>query len=368
MTQASAALGGGISIRHPRLPRFAPLIAGAVAVSAGVIIGLVAHFSIAGIVVLAALLYVLLLPTWSLVVENRRSAVDRLVTALIWCALGIALAPLLSILWMVIHNGASQLTASFFTNNGVQTLSFVGGKVAYVGGGGIAHALIGTLIITLAATIISVPIGIMAAIYLVEYGSKSRAASVLRFLVDVMTGIPSIVAGLFAYALFALLLGPSVTMAFSGSLALALLMIPIVVRATEEMLKLVPDHLREASYALGVPKWRTILKIVLPTSSSGIITGVTLAIARVIGETAPLLITVGWSAATNFNLFATTTPTATLPTFIYNTYSNQTGTAAVVHQHVDQAWGAALVLIIIVLVLNLIARILGRILAPSRSH
>lgn len=355
---------GHISVRHARLPRFAPLLALVVSAAAATLVGLSLHFSIAGIVVVTGIFHLILLPVWSLVVENRRAAVDRLVTSAVWCSLVIALAPLLSIIWMVLQRGISQLSWSFFTDNGVQTLSPTTFKP--VGGDGIAHALIGTLVITAAAAVISIPIGVLAAIYLVEYGQKSRAASALRFLVDVMTGIPSIVAGLFAYALFALIFGPSVKMALGGSIALSLLMIPIVVRSSEEMLKLVPEHLREASYALGVPKWRTILRVVLPTASAGIITGITLAIARIIGETAPLLIVAGSSVATNFNLFAKTTPTETLPVFIFDTYNDQTGSNAAVH--VAHAWGAALVLIIVVLVLNVAARVLGRMLAPKKGH
>lgn len=364
MTSASIGAETHLAVRRARLPRFAPLLVVVIAAAAATLIGLSVGFSLVGIAVLAGAFYLVALPAWSAVVENRRSAVDRLVTSAVWCSLVIALAPLLSILWMVLSNGVSQLTWSFFVDNGVQTLSPTTFKP--VGGDGIAHAIVGTLIITAAAAVISIPIGVLAAIYLVEYGQKSRPASVLRFLVDVMTGIPSIVAGLFAYALFALLFGPSVKMALGGSIALSLLMIPIVVRSSEEMLKLVPEHLREASYALGVPKWRTILKVVLPTASAGIITGITLAIARVIGETAPLLIVAGSSAATNYNLFGKTTPTETLPVFIFNTYNDQTGKNASVH--VAHAWGAALVLIIVVLALNLLARVLGRMLAPSKSH
>src|SRR5699024_9116358 len=149
-------------------------------------------------------------------------------------------------------------------------------------------------------TLISVPVGLLTAIYLVEY-SRGRLAKAITFFVDVMTGIPSIVAGLFAYALFALIFGPGVRMGIMGAIALSVLMIPVVVRSNEEMLKLVPNELREASYALAVPKWRTILKVVLPTSLAGITTGVTLAIARVIGETAPLLVTVGITSGDNIN-------------------------------------------------------------------
>lgn len=356
MTDISADLTTHISVRHPRLPRLAPVLTATLAIAAALIIGLSLHFNIAGIVVIAALLHLIALPIWSLAVENRRSAVDRLMTGLVWSALAIALIPLASLLWMVVKNGAGQLSSTFFTSS----MRNVIGQ-----GGGIQHAMVGTLTITLAATVISVPIGVMAAIYMVEYGSLSRAAAVLRFLVDVMTGIPSIVAGLFAYALFALFFGAGVQMGLGGAVALSLLMIPIVVRSTEEMLKLVPEHLREAAYALGVPKWRTIVKVVLPTASSGIITGITLAVARVIGETAPLLIIAGATASTNWDLFAPQTPTETLPVFIYSQYISP---GLFPQFSIDRAWGAAFVLIIIVLALNLIARILGRILSPSKSH
>jgi phosphate transport system permease protein len=230
-------------------------------------------------------------------------------------------------------------------------------------GGGIYHAILGTLMITLAATVISVPIGLMSAIYLVEYGNSSRAARTITFLVDVMTGIPSIVAGLFAYALFVLFFGEGVRMGFGGAVALSLLMIPIVVRSCEEMLKLVPHDLREAAYALGVPKWRTITKVVLPTSLAGIITGVTLAIARVIGETAPLLIIAGSTDSVNTNLFAERM--MTLPVFIYYSYT-QPGVPAEFGQ--ERAWGAALVLIVIVMALNLLARAVGRYFAPKSGR
>ena len=356
MTDVALASSEHISVRRPRLPRFAPVLVAIVAVAAAVLIGLSASFSIAGIVIVAVLIYLVALPLWSFIVENRRSAVDRLFTTLVWCALGIALLPLISLVVMVVKNGAGQLTGTFFSSS----MRNVIGQ-----GGGIQHALVGTLMITAAAAVISVPVGILAAVYLVEYGGKSRAAAALRFLVDVMTGIPSIVAGLFAYSLFALFFGAGVQMAFGGSVALSLLMIPIVVRSTEEMLKLVPEHLREASYALGVPKWRTIVKVVLPTASSGIITGVTLAVARIIGETAPLLIIAGATASTNWDLFAPQTPTETLPVFIYSQY---TSPGLFPKFATDRAWGAALVLIIVVLILNLMARVLGRIFAPSKSH
>jgi phosphate transport system permease protein len=176
----------------------------------------------------------------------------------------------------------------------------------------------------------------------------------------VMTGIPSIVAGLFAYALFALLLGPGVRFGFVGAVALTVLMIPIVVRSTEEMLKIVPNELREAAFALGVPKWRTILKVVIPTTAGGIATGITLAVARVIGETAPLLVTVGAALGINLNPFSG--PMATLPVFSYYSYAVP---GIPREAFIDRAWTAALVLMLIVMVLNILARVISRIFAPK---
>jgi phosphate transport system permease protein len=227
-------------------------------------------------------------------------------------------------------------------------------------GGGIYHALVGTLLITAGAAVISIPIGLFAAIYLVEYGKGNRLGNAITFLVDVMTGIPSIVAGLFAYALFAAIFGPGVRMGIGGSVALAVLMIPVVVRSCEEMLKLVPNELREAAYALGVPKWRTIWKVVLPTALAGIVTGVTLAIARVIGETAPLLLIAGTTASVNFNLFDGRMQT--LPVFAF---SQQSSPGAFPEAALERAWGAALVLMLIVMVLNLVARLISFIFSPK---
>ena len=284
---------------------------------------------------------------------SRRSITDQVVTMLIWLALVIALTPLALLLWNVIVQGASQMNLRFLT----WSMRNVVGET-----GGIAHAIWGTVLITFAATVIAVPIGLMTSIYLVEYAGSNRLGHWIRFMVDVMTGIPSIVAGLFAFALFALFFGPSVRMGFGGAVALSILMIPIVVRSSEEMLKLVPNDLREAAYALGVPKWRTITKVVLPTATSGIITGVTLAIARIIGETAPLLIIAGFSDSVNTNLFSERM--MTLPVFIYY---NITKTSPDAELLADMAWGAAFVLTVIVLTLNLIARLAGRWLAPKRG-
>jgi phosphate transport system permease protein len=343
-----------LALRRPRLPRWAPHLVAAVAAAAAGLLALSLGWGPLGWTLLAVALFAVALPTWSLVVEGRRAAVDRLVSTLVWVAFGLALLPLASLLFTVISHGAAVINGEFLT----YSMRNITGE-----GGGIYHAIIGTLLITLAATVISVPIGLLSAIYLVEYGNRSRTARAITFFVDVMTGIPSIVAGLFAYALFVLFFGPGVRMGIGGSVALSLLMVPIVVRSCEEMLKLVPADLREASYALGVPKWRTIVKVVLPTALAGIITGITLAIARVIGETAPLLIIAGSTDSVNTNLFGERM--MTLPVYIYYSFT-QPGVPAEFGQ--ARAWGAALVLIVIVMALNLLARLLGRLFSATTNR
>jgi phosphate transport system permease protein len=353
-TAARPTRAGSLPLSRPRLPRWAGWLVAGVAASASAIVTLSLGWGLAGWLVLAIVLFGVALPVWSLLVENKRAATDRLVSTLVWVAFALALLPLISLLSTVIQNGLHVINAQFLT----YSMRNVIGE-----GGGIYHAVLGTLLITLAATVISVPVGIMTAICLVEYGAGKKVARAITFFVDVMTGIPSIVAGLFAYALFALIFGPGVRMGIGGAVALSLLMIPIVVRSCEEMLKLVPDELREASYALGVPKWRTIVKVVLPTALAGIITGVTLAMARVIGETAPLLIIAGSTDSVNLNLFGERM--MTLPVFIYYSFT-QPGVPAEFGQ--ARAWGAALVLIAIVMALNLLARLLGRLFSPKTAR
>jgi phosphate transport system permease protein len=343
-----------LSVQRPRLPRWAPWLVLAVSLASAGLVGLSLGWGPLPIAFAAALLHLVALPLWSRAVENARAATDRLVTGLVWAAVALALVPLVSLMWKVVVAGAPQIDARFLT----WSMRNVVGEP-----GGIYHALVGTLLITACAAVISVPVGLLAAVYLVEYGGGSRLAGAIRLLVDVMTGIPSIVAGLFAYALFALFFGEGVHMGLGGGVALSLLMVPIVVRSAEEMLKLVPADLREAAYALGVPKWRTILRIVVPTAIGGIITGVTLAIARVIGETAPLLIIAGSTDSVNFNLL--NDQMMTLPVFIYYSYTQPGTHPAVGHA---MAWGAALVLIAIVVLLNLLARLAGRLLAPARGR
>ncbi len=224
-----------------------------------------------------------------------------------------------------------------------------------INGGGAAHAIVGTLVITGVAALISVPIGIMAAIYLNEYGGTGRLRRALTFFVDVMTGIPSIVAGLFAYALFELFFGPGIRLGVMGSVALSVLMIPIVIRSAEEVLKIVPNHLREAAYALGTPKWKTITKVVLPTAFAGLVTGVMLATARIIGETAPLLVTTGVVDSLNADPFDGRMQN--LAVYAYNEYRSP---GVMKQASYDRAWAAALTLIVIVMILNVVARLVYR--------
>lgn len=313
-----------------------------------------AEFSVAGWIIASVIAYLVLIYAISRIVEGARRAIDRFITGIVASAFAIAMVPLVSVAWTVISNGVARFDSTFFSSS----MRGVLGE-----GGGAIHAIWGTVLITLTAAVISVPIGLMTAIYLIEYGQDSRLAKSITFLVDVMTGIPSIVAGLFAYAVFALIFGPGVRMGFAGAIALTVLMIPVVVRSSEEMLRLVPNELREAAFALGVPKWLTIVKVVLPTSIAGITTGVMLAIARVIGETAPLLITAGFTDAMNMNLFDGRMQT--LPVYIYSQYAYK---GIPPEAYVDRAWAAALTLILIVMVLNLIARLVAKLFAPKTGR
>lgn len=278
-------------------------------------------------------------------VQRRRRLVNRCATVAITLAFLIAVAPLISLVYEVLIRGIGRLDVAFFTND-------MRGVVG--DGGGIAHAITGTLVITGLATLIAVPVGVMAAIYLVEYG-RGRLARALTFLVDVMTGIPSIVAGLFAFALFVAIFGPAVRLGVMGAVALAVLMIPIVIRSAEEMLKIVPDHLREASYALGTPKWKTIVKVVLPTALAGLVTGVMLAVARVIGETAPLLVTAGVIDSMNLNPFD-----GRMQNLAVYAFSEYRTPGVFKEAAFDRVWGAALTLILIVMLLSLVARLIYR--------
>jgi phosphate transport system permease protein len=340
------------TVGRPLSRWFSPAVFGTLVV-VGLVLGLATDLNTVVVVLLVAVVGTLVVVGTSRAVEGGRKATDRFVTCLVYGAFLLAMVPLVSLVWTVLAKGLARLDGEFFNSS----------MVGIVGpGGGAYHAIFGTLVITGITALMSVPVGLLTAIYLVEYG-RGRLKKAITLLVDVMTGIPSIVAGLFAYALFVIFFGPGVRMGFAGAVALSVLMIPVVVRSSEEVLKLVPNELREASYALGVPKWRTVVKVVLPTALAGLGTAVTLAIARVIGETAPLLVTVGITNASNFDPFDGRM--ATLPVYAYYQLT-QPGVPP--ENGIDRAWTAALVLIVIVLVLNLVARLISRLFAPKTGR
>lgn len=301
-------------------------------------------------------------PTRSSIALRKRK--DFLMHVLIFLSFIVAIIPLASLLLTTIVHGVKRFNIDFLTHNMTYV---VGGNATGTGGyGGILHAIIGTLEITLGAMVISIPIGLMCAVYLIEYAHGKRIARVINLMVDVMSGIPSIVAGLFAFSMFAILLGPGTINGFEGSVALSILMIPTVVKSAQEMLKIVPNDLREASLALGVTKQRTITKVVLRTALPGIVSGCILAVARVIGETAPLLMASGFIASTNFNLFEG--QMTTLPVYVYQEYSKLSANcpvnapdSCVTTIPMERAWSAALALIVIVLLLNIIGRVVARV-------
>ena len=300
--------------------------------------------------------------------SGGRRAKNGLAGVLVTGSFLIALVPLVWLLWTVISKGIGELVHARWWTQSQRNVAL--GENA----GGVLHAIIGTMEIIVITTVISVPIALLVAVYLVEYGRGGVFARVTTFMVDILTGIPSIVAALFVFALFISTLGGHRS-EFLASLALVILMVPVIVRTTEEMLKLVPNELREASYALGVSKWRTIMRVVIPTAFTGIITGIVLGIARVAGETAPLLILVGYSASTTYNPF--TSNMGSLPleikTQFFNNQSAPSGAlvyhldangnrvaGAVANFSPDRLWGAALTLILIIVALNLVARFIGR--------
>ncbi len=324
-----------------KLPRWTPaaLVAGALAI-AGVLAVLGPADSIEGFVLWTGSLFLIGQTVASFAVEGGRHARDRLVTSLIYTSFVITVIPLVSVLILTIKNGMARFDSSFFSSS-------LRNIAATNAGGGAYHALVGTIEQVLIATAFAVPVGIFVAIYLVEFGTGGFARTVSTF-VDVMTGLPSIVAGLFILSFWILALGQGYS-GFAGALALAILMLPIVVRSTEEMLRLVPDALREASYALGVPRWKTIVRIVIPTALPGIVTGVMLGVARVAGETAPVLLVTFGTNSINTDPFSG--PQSSLPLFVYQ----QAGLPNQVA--IDRAWTGALTLILFVMLLNLAARL-----------
>ena len=337
------------TLKGARLPKWSPyaIAAGSVALGVGISFAAGLNSSIQWALI-AGLLFVLGTYVIAARVEGRRQAKDRIATSLVWVAFLLAVVPLVSLVWSTVSRGVKVLDFYFLTHS----MGLVSDDEP---GGGIYHAILGSLEQVGLATLIAAPIGVLTAIYLVEYG-RGKLAKAVTFFVDVMTGIPSIVAGLFILSI--MLMFDMEPFGFAGSLALAILMMPVVVRSTEEMLKLVPNELREASLALGIPKWRTILKVVIPTSIGGITTGIMLAVARIAGETAPVLLLVWGNSLINANPFEGAQQS--LPLYIYQQYANSAGAGAAY----DRAWAASLTLIAFVMILNLVARGIARWKAP----
>ena len=333
-----------VALRRPRLSRAQLGLIGVGSIGlTGAAFALTPAQGLLDFLLVAYLVFVVVQTAASAAVEGPRAAKNRLALTLLVSAVVLALIPLVAVLYYTVRRGTEAISPGFLTHSmrGVGPLDSSGG--AY-------HAMIGTLEQVLIASLISIPLGLLTAIYIVEYG-RGKLTYWIRFFVDVMIGIPSIVAGLFIFAFWVLGLHKGFS-GFAAGLALAILMLPIVVRASEEMLKLVPADLREASYALGVPRWRTILSIVLPSASAGLTTGIILAVARVTGETAPLLLTAFGFDAIRTNPFSG--PQSGLPLYVFAQAGSSFDVA------VNRAWAGALTLIVIVLVLTVAARLLTR--------
>ena len=329
------------TLTSKQLPKATPWIiaVASILVAFGLTFAFTGGFSLAITAILAGIINLVAVLVISGAYEGRRKAFV------------LACVPLISLLWLTVSKGGAAINIDLLTRTmlgmkGVLDQQYVAGEASLAGG--FYHAIVGTVLITFAACAISIPIGVLAAIYLVEYAGNNKLGKAITFLVDVMTGIPSIVAGLFAFALFSTILGlvmpdavGSAKTGFTAAVALSVLMIPIVVRNTEEILRLVPMDLREASYALGVPKWKTIVKIVLPTAISGILSGVTIAIA-------------GWLS--------------TLPSYTSASHLRPVSPGEAALASSERAWAAALVLVILVMLLNLLARIIAKVLAPKAGR
>jgi phosphate transport system permease protein len=278
-------------------------------------------------------------------VSPARRRTDRLARATITAGTVIALIPLALVVFYLLRKGLGSWSPDFFSTDPTGNTFFKASSI-----GGIKSAILGTVEIVALASAIAIPIGVGVAVWLVEYGRSSSFANLVRFFVDVLTGVPSIVFGLFIYIVLVVGTGSSYA-GYKGSLALSLLMLPVVIRSAEVILLLVPSGLRESALALGAPRWRVIFRIVLPTALPGMVTGVLLAIARAAGETAPLLFTAAATDRTNLNLSQFMN---SLPVQIYKDVTSPT-TAVV-----NRAWGAALTLVAMILLLNLIARLVSR--------
>jgi len=278
-------------------------------------------------------------------VSARRRRRDRAARAALLAATIVALVPLVLIVYYLLSKGLGAWSASFFTTDPTGNTFFKGSSI-----GGVKSALLGTIEIVALASAIAIPIGIGVALWLVEYGKTSRLATTVRFFIDVLTGVPSIVFGLFVYIVLIVETGTSYA-GYKGSVALSLLMLPVVTRSAEVILLLVPNGLRESALALGAPRWRMILQVVLPTALAGMVTGILLAVARAAGETAPLLFTAAATHNTNFDLGQFMN---SLPVQIYNDVTSPTPAV------VERAWGAALALVTMVMLLNVAARLVAK--------
>jgi phosphate transport system permease protein len=339
------------NIRTRKLPVVVDLAIAvlALAVSAAIVLGAgIGNWVL--VVVLGAVLYLVGLNIAAGRVEGRRAARNRMWRAAIYAACLLAVLPLASVAWTLISKGTSRLDGDFFN----ASMNNIGARDS---GGGAYHAIIGTLEQVAIATVLAVPLGVLAAIYIVEYG-RGKLTATIRFFVDVMTGVPSIVVGLFILSFWVLVVSPWFNhgaprfSGFAAALALTVLMLPTIVRSTEEMLRLVPGPLREGAFALGVAKWKTIVRVVLPTALPGIVTGVMLAVARAAGETAPVLLVAGGADSINFNAFSGNQ--SSLALFVYQ----QAGSAS--KYAPARAWTAALTLVAIVLILTIAAKLLAR--------
>jgi phosphate transport system permease protein len=284
--------------------------------------------------------------------RSGRSFRNGLATVLMGLALVIVLIPLGFVLFTVIQKGWSAVTQSGWFTDDIPAVRR--------SGPGMGPAVVGTILTTGLATLMAVPLGIFGAIYLHEYGKTGRLASVLRFFADVMTGVPSIIMGLFIFTIWVTRFGVDGVNAFAGALALGCLMLPIVIRSTEEMLKLVPNDLREASLALGSSQSRTIVTVVLPAALPGIVSGVLLAVARAAGETAPLLFTIGAATSINWNPFSG--PNTALSVQIFGNAQQPFAGAQ------ERAWGAALTLIAMTFILLVLSRIVAARFNPARGR
>jgi len=359
--------GVELDIVRPSTGRQSLVVLGVAGVAGAALVMLGVNIAVA--MILAYLGYLLSVYVVYRSIAGRRVAVDQVARGLVLGAFVVALIPLLSLLWTVVSRGAATAFSIDFLTQTMNGVTGLEDQATQRDGapliGGAYHALLGTLIITGIATLISVPIGVFTAIYLVEYQPKGRMSHLIRFLVDVMTGIPSIVAGLFAFALWSVLFGIGTKNGMAGAIALSVLMISTVVRNSEEMLRIVPNELREAALALGVPKWRMIAKVVLPTAVSGLASGVTLAIARVIGETAPLLVAVGYARGLNLN--PAEGPMNTLAVYTYYMFTKPLS-PGFREPSLDRAWAAALLLVLLVVVLNLTARLIAKFFAPKTGR